>query len=514
MGPVESVFGSAPEEVVVNYADHSGQAEISDELELNFQSATPASIVEIIASRGWGKTLYFVCSLLVPYLDQHPNAKVMWVAPNYLIAQTPIDDVFKGVNEDTGERYVPEFDSKGNRIWDYKTTKSGPVLTWWNGATVVFRSADAPDSIVSKGFNLIVIDEAALIQEQVFTQQILGTARKRGIKIFMITSPRGKKHWTHKIFRKGQDKSETEYLSFQQPYTKNPYFSPILTKLIKDIPEWLFRQEYMAEFVDDGDSVLRGLEHVIIGPEIDFPSPQQEWKEHPELLDVTLHPAEGNKKAVIRKAKDRTFVVGLDLAKQTDYTVITVIDLETGQLVYYKRMNKESYRVVLDKVSEVCSFYNAAELVFDATGVGAGLADIITEYDMTAHPFTFTNESKVEMVNRLILAVEYAELKIPNIVTIKNELSAFTYSLTRTGKINYAAPSGFHDDIVMSIALANLYRKENIGSDDLIVVDEIIAMNRGGYRRKIAEGGEFGNKTSTRPNRSVEELFGDTDDDS
>jgi phage terminase large subunit-like protein len=193
-----SIFGTPPKEFTVNYLAHEGQQEISAAIRDNFASAAPAAIVEIIASRGWGKTLYLCAELLAPYMEAHPNAKVMWVAPTYNVAMSPIEDVFKGIDEETGKPWVPEFDSKGTRIWEFVTTKSGPVLKWYNGATCTMKSADSPDSIVSRGYNLIIIDEAALIEERVFTQQILGTARKAGIKIFMISTPRGKKHWTYK----------------------------------------------------------------------------------------------------------------------------------------------------------------------------------------------------------------------------------------------------------------------------------------------------------------------------
>lgn len=469
---MSSVFGLVPK-VTVNYEAHSGQSEISDALRENFAlGADAASIIEIICARGWGKTLYMVCEILVPYLDKNPNAKVMWVAPTYSIAMSPIDDVFRGINELTGKRYVPEFDDAGRRIWEFVTTKSGPVLTWHNGATVIFRSADSADSIVSKGFNRIVIDEAALIEETVFTQQILGTARKAGIKIFMITTPRGKKHWTYRYFCKGQDVKEKQYLSFQQGYKKNPYFSKILEGLIKDVPEWIFRQEYNAEFIEDGDSVFRSLDGVFFGNEIDYPGNQQEWET--VLTDVTVKTLD---REVVRKAEDRRFVVGLDIAKAVDYSVLWAMDIETGDLVYYRRLNKMDYRDLLQATTDVCHKYNHADLIFDATGVGQGLADVLNNYDVTAHPYVFTNESKADLVAKLALSIEYREISIPNITTVKNELQVFTYTMTRTGKISYAAPAGFHDDIVMSLALANWYRKENVVSDNLAVVEDIIGFN-------------------------------------
>lgn len=471
-------FGKKPSDASLypHYKPHEGQREINKALKENF--ALPldqqASFIEIIAGRGWGKTLYFVCQILIPYLNSHPGAKVMWVAPTYMTAQSPIDDVFKGINEVTGERWMPEFDEYGAKIWEFVTTRSGPVLTWYNGATVTFRSADAPDSIVSRGYNLIIIDEAAMVNEQVLTLHIMGTARKAGVKVFAITTPRGKKHWTYKYFLKGQDQADTHYLSFQQNFLRNPFRSKTQEEMIKSIPDFVYRQEYLAEFIEDGDSVFRGLEHVFVGKEISYPSQHQEWKT--DVLDVVIDTLEG---PVKRPFSERRFVCGLDLAKSVDYTVYWVLDIETGDTVFYKRINKTDYKSILKTAKDICSMFNEADLIFDATGVGGGLADMMSHYDLTGHPFIFTNDSKSEIVTKLAVAIEHTQLKLPNISTVRSELAAFTYSITRTGKMSYGAPSGLHDDIVMALALANWYRVENEASDTVGVIDDIIAINNG-----------------------------------
>lgn len=479
-----SVFGTSPKEIVINYEAHEGQLEVSNTLRENFLNSDPdkrSSIIEVICSRGWGKTLWLVCDVLMPYLINNPGAKVMWVAPTYQICMSPIDDVFRGINENTGEPYIPEFDNEGNRVWEFVTSRSGPTLTLYNGSTVLFKSADSPDNIVSKGFNRIIIDEAALIEEKTFTQQILGTARKKGIKIFMITTPRGKKHWTYRYFMKGQDPNEPNYISFQQPYTRNPYFNTTLAKLIKDIPEYMYRQEYLAEFLEDGDSVIKGLDTVLYGPEITFESSQQEWST--KIVDVEISNLSGKYK---RLASERRFITSLDIAKSQDFSVIFVMDLECGEIVYYKRLNKMDYRDLLELVVAVCKSYGT-DLIFDATGVGSGLADMFNNYDIVTHPFVFTNESKNDIVNKLVLSVEYGELRIPNIQEIRKELSVFTYTLTKTGKLSYAAPAGFHDDIVMSLALANWFRKENSANDQIGVIEEVIGWNSGKIRSRSVE---------------------------
>jgi hypothetical protein len=153
----------------------------------------------------------------------------------------------------------------------------------------------------------------------------------------------------------------------------------------------------MAEFIEDGDSVFRNLDSVLVGNEISFESQQQEWRVE-KLLDVTV---KGYETDIIRKADERRFIVAMDLAKAVDYTVIYVMDVETGECVYYKRMNKTDYREVLKLAVEVCKEFNHADLIFDATGVGSGLADFLNNYDVTAHPYVFTNESKNDLVTKL-----------------------------------------------------------------------------------------------------------------
>ena len=52
----------------------------------------------------------------------------------------------------------------------------------------------------------------------------------------------------------------------------------------------------------------------------------------------------------------------------------------------------------------------------------------------------------------LALAIQSNEVTFPDGVIV-NELDVFAYEHTRTG-VKYSAPSGFHDDCVMALALA------------------------------------------------------------
>ncbi len=477
-----SIFGGSAPIPTVNMRPHPGQIEITEamtkaRIAAKKNGTTAPSIFSIIGSRGWGKTLYLVTQILMPYVIRNANARILWVGPHYQTALAFVDDVLKSTDEETDLRWVPDYDANGKKVWEFiSSTASGPQVRFWNNATVTVKSADSPESIVGRGYNLIIIDEAALVDERVFVQQIMGTARKRGIKIFLITSPRGKRHWTYRYYMKGQDPKELDYMSFRQPWHKNPKFSKTLERLMKDLPDWIRKQEYEAEFLEDGDTVFKNLSNCLVGEPIEIET-QEQLFDTGDVKDLTRTDLEGKK--FITRAANRRFVAGLDLAKSVDYTVFWVMDMETGDCMYYRRLNKTDYRIILKHAADVCQRFNNAELIFDATGVGSGLADFFQNHNVSTHPYVFTNESKNELVVSLALAIEYNEIKIPNIQTVVNELSVFTYSLTRTGKLSYSAPSGYHDDIVMALALANWYRRQNIGNTDVNVIDDWLKINSG-----------------------------------
>jgi hypothetical protein len=88
----------------------------------------------------------------------------------------------------------------------------------------------------------------------------------------------------------------------------------------------------------------------------------------------------------------------------------------------------------------------------DSTGVG----DPIVEQLQRTHPrvqgFKFTSQSKQQLIEGLVMAVQNNEINFPDGV-ISDEMKNFEFEYTRTG-VKYTAPQGLHDDAVCSLALA------------------------------------------------------------
>ncbi len=69
----------------------------------------------------------------------------------------------------------------------------------------------------------------------------------------------------------------------------------------------------------------------------------------------------------------------------------------------------------------------------------------------------FSNKSKSEMVNQMILAFQKQEISLPNWPEMVRELDSYEVVTTPLGNYRYSAPEGggVHDDIVVSLMLAN-----------------------------------------------------------
>lgn len=434
-----------------NFTSHAGQ----DEITTAMQRVPEADIYTVVASRGFGKTIWVNNKIVLPKLIRRSGTQALWVAPTYKHCRAPIDDVWMGSDERTGVRFIPQVDDgTGFQFWDFKS--SAMEIEVANASKIIYRSADNPVSIVSKGYNIIVIDEAAYIERETFFRYILPTARRAGCKIVLISTPAGK-NWFYEMYMMGQDPSEPGYFSMRMPWWKRPDYPEVLKRLMKQVPEHVRLQEFEAEFIGDGGLVFKNLDAVFEGPRITFESQQQEWiaKVEQEKIDSD------------------TYVLAVDFAKQVDFTVITVMGMESRRVIYYARMNKTDYRRVLDHIMKVAQNYDA-DVIYDATGVGSGLGDFMSR-SLNAHAFKFTNESKNELVNKLAVACEYNEIKIPNISTIRDEFERFAFTLSRTGTLSYSAPAGRHDDTVISIALANWYCVENGGRADVGSVDSFLS---------------------------------------
>src|SRR5262249_18257564 len=121
--------------------------------------------------------------------------------------------------------------------------------------------------------------------------------------------------------RRGKDPAYEEWASWQLPTLSNPFIKPSeIESARNDLPERVFEQEYEAAVLDDGGSVFRFLKEA---------------------------------SCAVRQEKaipGHTYVAAIDLGKHEDFTVITIFDCTTRELVYIDRFNKIEYLFQIERL--------------------------------------------------------------------------------------------------------------------------------------------------------------------
>lgn len=356
-----------------------------------------------------------------------------WVAPIYTQAKI-------------GKRYLEKFLPK--KAFYPKNDDPPTIRINGTGSTVEYWHGKYPESLEGEGIDGgYVFDEYAKMVEACYESASTTITQTRAPMLFLST-PKGKNHF----YARCMDAKERMEYALKKGKTPTHIFitaatadNPFVPRgSIEDarrrLPDRLFRQYYLAEFIDDAA--------VFVG-----------FRECVEDMDPIDSASFGKEYWLAPDANNKKVVMGADWGKMTDYTVFGAIDYEANpkRLVGFQRFNGVSYvQAVRELYHFAGQFKQCGLLNHDVTGVGQGIDDMVAQVNLPVQGVTFTNRSKSDMVNQLILAFQKQEISVPNWPNLIRELDAFEVTTTPIGNYRYSAPegSGIHDDIVAMLVLA------------------------------------------------------------
>jgi phage terminase large subunit-like protein len=316
-------------------------------------------------------------------------------------------------------RWIIKIEPKTQRLVSYRPF---PQIKLSEGFWVQCKSAENPQSLLGEGLDLLVVDEAAQVNRRTYEQYIFPTTTDRKGRTVFISTPFGQ-NWFYQKWMGCRREADGE--SFQFKTKDNPYFpSGEWERTKKLLPEQVFNQEYEASFLPDAAAVFRGVEDII--------------KDNAES-DVQ---------------REHRYVMGVDLGKHEDFTVLTVIDKWNNNVVYWDRFKQIDYPFQKKRIKATAERYNKARIYIDSTGVGEPIFEDLRRDGMFIDDFKFTKKSKKDLVEKLSIFMEQKLVFIPNNDILIDELKSFGYHLTDSGNVVYKAPQGLHDDAVFSLALA------------------------------------------------------------
>ncbi|AGN01159.1 hypothetical protein L593_06050 [Salinarchaeum sp. Harcht-Bsk1] len=377
--------------------------------------AHPARFRVVACGRRWGKS-EMCAHLALEHALEHPGSTVWWVAPTYDQANEFGFDKVKPLLSTT----VLADDPKRTKPREF-------VLT--NGSTVSFRSAEREDSLRGGGVDFLVIDESGSVPDRAWTDELRPALSDTEGDAVFVGTPKGR-NWFHQWFQRGQSADHPEVASWQAPTIQNPHVPDEEVEAAReDMPERVFEQEYRAQFVDDTGGVFRNV------------------REQVEDYDLPVAPADC----------EAPFAIGVDLARLQNWTVAVVLD-DRGTVVAFERLQQTTWSRIQQTIEQLAGRYDPATVALDASRDNKIVQDL-ADAGLATEPVRFTPAKKRTLVENLATALEIDELTLSSDATpLVNELEVYEYEATESGQIRYTAPSGFHDDCVDALALAEWAR--------------------------------------------------------
>ena len=383
---------------IKGYKPHSNQRIIHNSI-----NQDDAKYYVLNIGRQFGKTLLCINQMLFWAINK-PGSQIAWVSPIYKQSKKVFDELERA--------------TVASGLFEYNRSE---LIVKGCKSTIMFFSGERPDNIRGNTFDYLIIDETAFTRSELWSEVLSATVLVKGKKVIFISTPKGKNHF-HQLYL--QQNYDVRYKSFHFTSYDNPMIDEAdLEERKRSLPDHIFRQEYLAEFLDNASGLFRNIRECI-GP-----------------------------------GPSGTNYFGLDIGRADDYTVLTIQN-QDGQLVDVQRWRHNEWSAIIDKVASMIKRYNANGYV-EVNNQGDVFFEMLQKKcGNLVQPFTTTTKSKPMIIEDLAVDFEQKSISVLDVDWFIDELDAFTYVFDpRSRKVKYSAPEGIHDDGVMSLAICNHARK-------------------------------------------------------
>jgi hypothetical protein len=292
----------------------------------------------------------------------------------------------------------------------------------------------------------IFIDEASIVPSEMVTSEIMMMLTKPKASLIMGGTPMGSDHVFRKAFLDSKRYSVHHYASYQSPLVSQTQLDE--WKEVMTLEEW--QREVEAMWVESTHTFFSM--DLIVGC-ID-----------PDLGTLNGY-IEDIEKAKPEQLKGQ-FYAGLDLGKQIDYSVLTIVQrFDNGEIkLVHKRQLPlgTNYPQVIGYVARASQIFQFERLNVDKGGIGDAIVDELRRANIYGvEGIFFTDVEKESMLNTLKLLMEKRVLKITAddkaLITQINE-QQYEYLQPKTAQerihLKFWHPQGKHDDQLMALALA------------------------------------------------------------
>lgn len=399
---------------------HLGQQRILKEI---INSSAKYHVIN--ASRQWGKSV-FASQLILSFAINNVNVRCMYATPIHAQAKKVYIKILNAII-DSG--VVKEHN------------KSDMTITLINNSVMIFTGTEKFDNLRGDTIRFMICDEFSYMRDEAFKTALKPMLlSQKNAKCVIISTPKGKKNHFFNMAQMGKSIDQVNYSYHEGNYLENKYYDfAEIEDARLTLPSYIFRQEYQNEFIDNGQEIFTNIDQIFI-------------------------------QTIYAKPTTRNYG-GLDLGRQEDYTVLTIMN-ENGEIVHQYRDRQKSWEIIINNIVDILKRYNATCLV-EVNNIGDVIFELLQKKYAKVEAFQTTNSSKQFIIELLAVEFQNRTIKLPtpqlNSVMYDELLSLeFEYNI-KTRNVFYHAPQGLHDDTVISLALSNQCRRDKLNKGTYMI---------------------------------------------
>lgn len=302
------------------------------------------------------------------------------------------------------------------------------------GATLKFFSMESPTSIRGNTVSgILVMDEAAFFPTQLSTGEdpyynvIFPIIKARKPKVLVISTPNGRQGMYYDLYLKAFNEEKGYHQLTATIYDDDLITKEEIEELKRGYPPLAFKQEFEVEFLDNALTVFPNFSTCFDG-----------------------------------KYNGGKCWIGIDPSSVgDDNTIVSIINTE-GQVKQYKIDGTLDQKY--DRIAQIINDYHPQATYIENNSIGEVMANEIKKKlirKSNFYSFTTTNDSKKQYISMLAVYISNNTIHFEeDNRLLYSELSTFTFKLTKTGNITYAAKEGYHDDTVTSLGVCLQCRED------------------------------------------------------
>ena len=296
-----------------------------------------------------------------------------------------------------------------------------------NGSTLKFFSGEAAQAARGSNCTKLVIDEAAYIKQEIEGQDfyfniVMPLTKVRCDKIVMISTPRSTSGFYYDLCMQAISGERADMVYIKRTIYEDALISKEeIENLKKGYPPMAWKCEFECTFMANALSVFPNFE---------------------TCFDISSY--SGGK-----------CWCGIDPSSVgEDNTIVSFVN-ERNEVKQYKIDGDldTKYKAIAKLINE----YNPISTYIESNSIGEVMANEIKKHltrKSNFYAFATTNESKKQYISILAVAINNNEIHFEKSNTLLySELGTFSYKLTKTGNITYAAIDGKHDDTITSLGI-------------------------------------------------------------